>query len=137
MSDHGDVTKPVRFRHEGKGDEFMTSPTGRDETDPGFITAIAEIGSAVSRNPPGRRHLVRLFAPGHSVIVAGGLSEPGAQRVAEAINDFLAEVGYPPPPEPAACPQCATALPRSGQGRPALYCSPACRQQAYRDRRRG
>ena len=113
----------------------MISPTRRYETDPGFITAIAEIGSAVSRNPPGRRHLVRLSAPGHSVIVAGGLSEAGAQRVAESINEFLAEVLYPPPPEPAACPQCA--LQRSGQGRPALYCSSACRQQAYRDRQRG
>ncbi len=114
----------------------MRSPTGGDETGLGFITAIAEIGSSVSRNLPGRRHLVRLSATGHSVIVAGGLSETGALRVAEAINDFLAEVIYEPPPEPAACPQCATPLPRSGQGRPAVYCSPACRQQAYRDRRR-
>jgi tRNA(Ile2) C34 agmatinyltransferase TiaS len=115
----------------------MASPIGGDETGPDLITAIAEIGSSVSRNPPRRRHLVRLCAPGQSVIVAGGLSETGAQRVAEAINDFLAEVLYQPPPEPAACPQCATALQRSEQGRPALYCSPACRQQAYRDRRPG
>lgn len=115
----------------------MTSPIGGDETGTGFITAIAEMGSSTSRNPPGRRHLVRLSAPGHSVIVAGGLSPTGAQRVAEALNNFLAEVLYQPPPEPAACPQCATALPPAGRGRPALYCSPACRQQAYRDRRRG
>jgi hypothetical protein len=113
----------------------MRSPTGGDETGLGFITAIAEIGSSVSRNLPGRRHLVRLSATGHSVIVTGGLSETGAQRVAEAINAFLTEVLYQP--EPAACPQCATPLQRSGPPRPALYCSPACRQQAYRDRRRG
>jgi len=114
----------------------MTAPTRDDETGPGFITATAEMGSSVSRNLPGRRHLVRMSAPGHSVIVAGGLSPTGAKRVAEAINDFLSEVLYPAPPEPAACPQCATALQRAGQGRPALYCSPACRQQAYRNRRR-
>lgn len=95
------------------------------------------MGSAVSRNPPGRRHVVRLSAPGHSVIVAGGLSETGAGRVAEAINDFLTDVLYGPAPEPIACPQCATPVQWSGQGRPALYCSPACRQQAYRDRQRG
>jgi hypothetical protein len=134
---HGDVTKHVEFRHDESDDELMRSPEGGNETGPDLITAIAEIGSSVSRNLPGRRHLVRLSAPRQSVIVAGGLSETGAQRVAEAINDFLADVLYPPPPEPAACPQCATPLQRSGQGRPALYCSPACRQQAYRDRRRG
>lgn len=129
MPVHRDVTKPVLFRHDDSG--------GSDETGPGSITAIAEMGSSVSRNLPGRRHLVRMSAPGHSVIVAGGLSETGAQRVAEAVNDFLADVLYQPPPEPAVCPQCATPLPRSGQGRPAVYCTPACRQQAYRDRQRG
>jgi tRNA(Ile2) C34 agmatinyltransferase TiaS len=115
----------------------MSSPARRDGTGPGSITARAEIGSAVSRNAPGRRHLVRLCASGHSVIVAGGLSQTAARRVAEAINDFLTDVADGPPPEPTTCPQCATAVQWSGQGRPALYCSPACRQQAYRDRQRG
>jgi tRNA(Ile2) C34 agmatinyltransferase TiaS len=95
------------------------------------------MGSAVSRNAPGRRHIVRLSAPGHSVIVAGGLSQTGARRVAEAVNAFLTDVLYAPAPEPTSCPQCATPVQCSGQGRPALYCSPACRQQAYRDRQRG
>ena len=45
----------------------------------------------VSVGPPGRRHIVRLSAPGHSVMVAGGLSQTGARQVAEAINDFLTE----------------------------------------------
>jgi hypothetical protein len=94
------------------------------------------MGSATSRNPLGRRHNVRLAAPGRSVIVAGGLSEAGAGRVAEAINEFLADVLGDARLEPTACPQCATALAWSGQGRPPTYCSPACRQQAYRQRRK-
>jgi hypothetical protein len=53
------------------------------------------MGSATSRNPPGHRHIVRLCGPGESVIVAGGLSETGANRVAEAINEFLGHVFGP------------------------------------------
>jgi len=94
------------------------------------------MGSSVSRNPPGRRHIVRLSASGASVIVAGGLSQTDACRVAEAINDFLTHLEHRPVPEPTACPQCAIPLQWSGQGRPPRYCSPACRQQAYRHRPR-
>ena len=50
------------------------------------------MGSATSRNPPGHRYIVRLCGLGESVIVAGGLSETGANRVAEAINEFLGHV---------------------------------------------
>lgn len=114
----------------------MASPRPRHETHPGFVTAHAEMGSATSRNPPGRRHNVRLSAPGRSMIVAGGISETAAHRLAEALNDFLTDVGYGPP-EPVICAQCDTAILCSGRGRPPLYCSPACRQQAYRDRQRG
>jgi hypothetical protein len=64
----------------------------RYRTGPAFITARAEMGSATSRNPPGHRYIVRLCGPGESVIVAGGLSETGANRVAEAINEFLGHV---------------------------------------------
>jgi hypothetical protein len=35
-----------------------------------------------------------------------------------------------------ACYSCATPIEWKGIGRPPLYCSPACRQQAYRDRQR-
>jgi hypothetical protein len=115
----------------------MSSPGRQHETNTGFITAWAEMGSATSRNPPGRRHIVRLSAPGHRVIVAGGLSETAARRVAESINQFLTDVGYGPPPEPSSCPICATPILPSVQGRPPVYCGPACRQQAYRDRQRG
>ncbi|MEU6560826.1 TetR/AcrR family transcriptional regulator [Nocardia nova] len=38
-------------------------------------------------------------------------------------------------PGPGRCPICAAALPRSRTGRPARYCSPACRQKAHRRRR--
>jgi hypothetical protein len=54
------------------------------------------MGSATSRNPPGHRHIVRLCGPGESMIVAGGLSETAANRVAEAINEFLGHVLAPP-----------------------------------------
>ncbi len=57
-----------------------------------FITARAEMGSATSWDLPGHRHIVRLCGPAESVIVAGGLSETGANRVAEAINEFLGHV---------------------------------------------
>ena len=50
------------------------------------------MGSATSWNRPGRRHIVRICGPGESVIVAGGLSETGANRVAEAINEFLGHI---------------------------------------------
>ncbi|MCP9623826.1 TetR family transcriptional regulator [Nocardia otitidiscaviarum] len=35
------------------------------------------------------------------------------------------------------CPICAAAVPRARTGRPARYCSAACRQKAHRDRVRG
>ncbi|MFF2086300.1 TetR/AcrR family transcriptional regulator [Nocardia sp. NPDC058176] len=35
---------------------------------------------------------------------------------------------------PAPCPVCGTPVARSGTGRPARYCSPACRQKAHRRR---
>ncbi len=50
------------------------------------------MGSATSWDLPGHRHIVRLCGPAESVIVAGGLSETGANRVAEAINEFLGHV---------------------------------------------
>jgi hypothetical protein len=55
------------------------------------LTAWAEMGSACSRNEPGRRHVVRLSGPRHSLIVAGFLSETGANRLAEAINELLTD----------------------------------------------
>ena len=33
------------------------------------------------------------------------------------------------------CRRCGAPLPDAGNGRPRLYCSPACRQRAYRARR--
>ncbi|GAA2262545.1 hypothetical protein GCM10009853_014590 [Glycomyces scopariae] len=36
-----------------------------------------------------------------------------------------------------ACPVCGTPIAPAGTGRPAKYCSPACRQKAFRDKRRG
>ena len=33
------------------------------------------------------------------------------------------------------CRMCGRPVPASGTGRPRLYCSPACRQRAYRGRR--
>jgi tRNA(Ile2) C34 agmatinyltransferase TiaS len=113
----------------------MSTHSPRYETEVPFISAWAEMGSASSRNRPGRRHLVRLSGPGHSVIVATGLSETTADRQAQVINQFLAQVLYDrTPSQPTTCPQCATTIHWSGQGRPPRYCSPACRQQAYRDR---
>ena len=40
-----------------------------------------------------------------------------------------------PQPGPQVCRTCTTTLPPAGTGRPASYCSPACRQRAYRRRR--
>jgi hypothetical protein len=114
----------------------MPSTRGRDQTFPVFITANAEMGSATSRNPPGRRHNVRLSGPADSMIVAGGLSERAARRLAEAINDLVAKARNDHAPEPPSCPQCAPAIHWGGQGRPPVYCSPGCRQRAYRDRLR-
>jgi hypothetical protein len=111
------------------------SPVG-DETGPGFVTAWAEMGSATSRNPGGRVYNVRLSSPHRSVIVAGGLPAAGAHRVAEAINELLGEALGSPQPEPQACVSCTAPLVWAGQGRPPVYCSPSCRQKAYRRRRR-
>ena len=113
----------------------MDSPARRYGTELTFVTARAEMGSATSRNPPGRRHIVRLSGPGRYVIVAGGLSETAAHHLAESINEFFNEIlGRPATAAP--CRQCATAISWSGSGRPPLYCSPACRQHAYRERQR-
>nr|BFF26611.1 hypothetical protein GCM10025732_45760 [Glycomyces mayteni] len=35
------------------------------------------------------------------------------------------------------CPVCGTPIAHAGTGRPAKYCSPACRQKAFRDKRKG
>jgi hypothetical protein len=113
----------------------VRSPGG-DETGPGFVTAWAEMGSATSRNPGGRVYNVRLSSPHRSVIVAGGLPAAGAHRVAEAINELLGEALGRPQLEPLACRSCTAPLVWAGQGRPPIYCSPSCRQQAYRSRRR-
>ena len=74
----------------------------RYESRSGSVTfrAWAEMGSATSRNAPGRRHNVRLSAPGRSMIVAGGLSETAARRVAETLTEFL----NGPAPQPQSCP---------------------------------
>jgi hypothetical protein len=94
------------------------------------------MGSATSRNPGGRVYNVRLSSPHRSVIVAGGLPQAGARRVAEAINELLGEALSRPQPEPLVCVSCTAPLVWAGHGRPPIYCSPSCRQQAYRCRRR-
>lgn len=115
---------------------------GRDETvglssRPVVVTAHAEMGSATSRNRPDRRHNVRLTTlGGTNMIVAGGISETAAARLAEALNDFLAAALGESPPEPLRCRHCAAEIRPSGQGRPPSYCSPGCRQRAYRNRLR-
>jgi hypothetical protein len=115
----------------------MTPRSARYETELPFITAWGEMGSASSRNPPGRRHNLRLSGPGKSVILVAGLSETAARRGAELINEFLAEVLYHRiPPQPPSCLHCGGAIRPSGQGRPQRGGSPACRQHAYRDRTR-
>ena len=111
------------------------APVG-DETGSGFVTAWAEMGSATSRNPGGRVYNVRLASSYRSVIVAGGLPEAGARRVAEAINELLGETLGRPEPEPLSCVSCRAPLVWAGQGRRPTYCSPSCRQQAYRRRHR-
>ena len=70
------------------------------------------------------------------MIVAGGLPEAGARRVAEAINELLGEA-LGARTRAARLPGSAQApLVWAGHGRRPLYCSPSCRQQAYRHRRR-
>lgn len=68
----------------------MSAPAGSTGAK-AILTAWAEIGSACSRNEPGRRHVVRLSGPRRSLVVAGFLSETGASRLAEAINELLAD----------------------------------------------
>jgi hypothetical protein len=106
-----------------------------DETGVGFVTAWAEMGSATSRNPGGRVYNVKLASPHRSVIVAGGLREAGARRVAEAINELLGEARGRQP-EPLFCGACQAPLVWAGQGRRPRYCSRSWRQQAYRRRQR-
>jgi hypothetical protein len=50
------------------------------------------MGSATSWDLPGHHRIVCLCGPGESAIVAGGFSETGANRGAEAINKFLGHV---------------------------------------------
>jgi len=59
------------------------------------LVAWGELGSAVSRNRPGARHVVRLSGPTRSLIVAGGLSETAAGHLAEAINSLIADSVLP------------------------------------------
>jgi hypothetical protein len=129
--------RTVDFRQTTRTDDMKPSPLRRDGNGPASVMAIAEMSPTVFRNPPGSRHVVRLSAAGRSVIVAGGLSKTVARRVAVAINDLLSDVLETPAPKLTACPQCAADVPLSGHGRPAIYCSSACRQRAYRDRQRG
>jgi hypothetical protein len=123
------------LRHDNRERPKMTSPARRYGTGLTSVTAQAEMGSATSRNAPGRRHIVRLCAPGRCLVVASGLSETAAHHLAESINTFFDDV-LGRPAAATACRQCNWAISWSGNGRPPLYCSPACRQQAYRERKR-
>lgn len=61
-------------------DRRQAGPGGCDET-ANIVTAWPEMGSATSRNRPGRRHNVRLSGPTRSVIVL-------VSRVAGSVNKW-------------------------------------------------
>jgi hypothetical protein len=67
----------------------MSAPAA-DGANPALF-AFADLGSATSRNEPGRRHVVRLCGRRLSVVVAGFLSKTAAEHLAEAINELLAD----------------------------------------------
>lgn len=65
------------------------------------------------------------------VLTRDDLSEWARERLivaSEAMRDVLSALNGP------SCKQCGTEVEMSATGRPRDYCSPACRQAAYRDR---
>ncbi|WP_246186718.1 TetR/AcrR family transcriptional regulator [Microlunatus speluncae] len=68
------------------------------------------------------------------VAMERGRARPG--RMVELIGDALRPTVTKPVERNETCEICNAPLPASTTGRPARYCSPACRQKAHRQRRR-
>lgn len=90
-----DCTTPLPARGRGRPARYC-SPTCRSRAHrvrrrhPGKVMAEVDQGSTTSRGRPAeRRFLVRLRRDNQRVIVAWGLSQPAAQRLAEAITNLL------------------------------------------------
>ncbi|MEU5874287.1 TetR/AcrR family transcriptional regulator [Glycomyces sp. NPDC047369] len=94
---------------------------------------------------------VRALMSGCSGIAQSAASREQAQRLAEIVWDGLrSERNHEPSNETlttaaarneiavteGACQVCGTPVAHAGTGRPAKYCSPACRQKAFRDKRK-
>ncbi|MEV5977755.1 MerR family transcriptional regulator [Streptomyces sp. NPDC052114] len=81
-----------------------------------------------ARTPRGR-------FPGSDIVTAARTARGDA--AGGPPRDENAAAGPPCDERPAFCPGCRGTVTRSSRGRPRTYCSPACRQRAYRARRRG
>jgi hypothetical protein len=87
------------------------------------------VGMAQSLESPERiRHLSR--------ILWGSLR---TERNLESRNETLTSTVFrnENPVTKRSCPVCGDPLPATATGRPAKYCSSACRQKAFRDKRKG
>jgi AcrR family transcriptional regulator len=81
----------------------------------------------------------------HPVLTAvweeGGYDRPedpfefGLQRVLDGVEALIRAKSDKTSDEKVACAVCGTAVVQPASGRPRAYCSQACRQRAYRDRR--
>ena len=93
-----------------------------------FLTAIPELGSS---RVPGKQHIVRIRNGERSVVATANLSKRQAEELADRLNDLFTDRTQLFSP----CASCGAALLQPPTGRPRKYCSPACSQAAYRNRR--
>jgi hypothetical protein len=93
-----------------------------------FLTAIPELGSS---RVPGKQHIVRIRNGERSAVATANLSKRQAEELADRLNDLFTDR----PQLFSPCASCGAALLQPPTGRPRKYCSPACSQAAYRNRR--
>jgi AcrR family transcriptional regulator len=103
----------------------------RSDLDPGDVRALMSGCTGIAGSASSREQAQRL-----AEIVWDGLRP---QRNPETSNETPAsvETRNEIAVTEGACPVCGTPVAHAGTGRPAKYCSPACRQKAFRDKRKG
>ena len=100
----------------------------RPDLDVEGVQAIFTACVAIQRLQADRREL----APMSALVIDALRSDPAENLRYEKPESAEKHNG-----EPHGCDSCGTPIDRTGPGRPARFCSPACRQKAYRQRRIG
>jgi hypothetical protein len=107
-----------------------------------FLTAIVELGSSrtpptqwnltLTRTTPDPEHRGPTYATTARYTLTTGLTRKDAEDLADRLNEFLTGQYLR---EYQTCAYCNDEITQPATGRPRKYCSPACSQAAYRERK--